>query len=115
LTDFAADPVAMTAATQGNLRIKGFAISDNGTTVVYRTEDTATPATTSLSFVQTATPTKATAIQLPSGLVPVLDGNNKDQFLISPDGNWIAVIAGQGNANSLYVLNVAQPTVVTQV
>jgi hypothetical protein len=115
LTDFAADPVAMTAATQGNLRIKGFAISDNGATVVYRTEDTTAPATTSLSFVQTATPTKATAIPLPSGLVPVLDGNNKDQFLVSPDGNWIAIIAGQGSSDSLYVVNVAQPTVVTQV
>jgi hypothetical protein len=115
LTDFAADPVAMTAATQGNLRIEGFAISDNGATLVYRTEDSTSPATTSLSFVQTASPTEATPIPLPSGLVPVLDGSGHDQFLVSPDGNWIAVIAGQGNSNSLYVLNVAQPSVVTQV
>lgn len=115
LTDFAADPVAITAATQGNLRLEGFAVSDNGATVVYRTEDTTSPATTSLSFVQTANPTKATSIPLPSGLVPVLDGNNKDQFVVSADGNWIAVIAGQGSSDSLYVVNVAQPTIVTQV
>jgi hypothetical protein len=115
LTDFAADPVAMTAATTGNLRIRGFAIADNGATLVYRTEDTTSPATTSLSFVRTATPTQSTGIALPSGTVPVLDGANKDQFTVSPDGQWIAVIAGQGSSDSLYVLNIAQPTVVSQV
>jgi hypothetical protein len=114
LTDFAADPVVMTAATQGNLRLKGFAASDNGATIVYRTEDT-TPAKTSLSFVKTATPTQSTSIPLPTGTVPVLDANNRDQFLVSPDGQWIAVIAGQGNSDSLYVVNIAAPTVVSQI
>lgn len=115
LTDFAADPVAMTAATQGNLRLKGFAISDNGATIVYRTEDTTSAATTSLSFVKTVTPTQSTAIPLPSGTVPVLDANGKDQFIVSPDGQWIAVIAGQGSSDSLYVVNITKPTVVSQV
>ncbi len=115
LTDFAADAVAMTSATQGNLRLKGYAISDNGATIVYRTEDSTSPATTSLSFVKTSAPTQATAIPLPSGTVPVLDSNNKDQFLVSPDGQWIAVIAGQGSSDSLYVMNIANPTVVSQV
>lgn len=115
LTDFAADPVVMTAATQGNLRLKGFAASDNGATIAYRTEDTTSPAKTSLSFVKTATPAQSTAIALPTGTVPVLDGNNRDQFVVSPDGQWIAVIAGQGNSNSLYVVNIAQPTVVSQI
>jgi hypothetical protein len=115
LTDFAADPVVMTAATQGNLRLKGFAVSDNGATIVYRTEDKTSPATTSLSFVKTATPTQSTSIPLPSGTVPVLDGSNRDQFVVSPDGQWIAVIAGQGNSDSLYVVNITQPTVVSQI
>ena len=116
LTDFAAPkPVVMTAATQGNLRLRGFAIADNGATLVYRTEDTASAATTSLAFVKTATPTQATAIPLPSGTVPVLDGSSRDQFIVSPDGQWIAAIAGQGSSNSLYVLNIATPTVVSQV
>jgi hypothetical protein len=113
LTDFAAAPVVMTAATQGNLRLKGFAVSDNGATIAYRTEDTTSP--TSLSFVKTATPTQSTGIALPSGTVPVLDGSNRDQFLVSPDGQWIAVIAGQGNSDSLYVVNITQPTVVSQI
>jgi hypothetical protein len=117
LTDFAAAPVVMTAATQGNLRLKGFSISDNGATIAYRTQDTTNSATTSLSFVQTATPTKATAIALPSGTVPVLVGPapGSDQFLVSPDGQWIAVIAGQGSVDSLYVVNVTKPTVVSQI
>jgi hypothetical protein len=115
LTDFAADPVVMTAATQGNLRLKGFAVSDNGATIAYRTEDTTSPATTSLSFVKTATPTQSTSIPLPSGTVPVLDGKSMDQFVVSPDGQWIAVIAGQGNSDSLYVVNITQPTVVSQI
>lgn len=115
LTDFAADPVAMTAATEGNLRLKGFAIADNGATIVYRVEDKTAPATTSLAFVKTAAPTQATPIALPTGTVPVLDANNRDQFVVSPDGQWIAVFGGQGNSGSLYVLNIAQPTVVSQI
>ena len=111
MTDFAAaPPVVMTAATQGNVRLQGFAISDNGSTLVYRTQDSTNAAATGLSFVRTASPTKATAISLPSGLVPVADANHKDQFVVSPDGNWVAVIAGsgQGGASSLYVVNVTQ-------
>ena len=115
LTDFAADPVVMTAATQGTLRLQGYAISDSGSTVVYRVQDTTSAATTSLSFVKTSAPAQATAIQLPSGTVPVQDANNNDQYIVSPDGNWIAVIAGQGSSDSLYVVNVANPTVVSQV
>lgn len=115
LTDFAADPLVVTAATKGNLRLKGYAISDNGATVVYRTEDSSNPANTSLSFVKTSAPSQATVIGLPSGTVPVADSNGKDQYLVSPDGQWVAAIAGQGNSNSLYVLNVTNPTVVTQI
>jgi Bacterial Ig domain len=114
LTDFAANPVKVTTATQGNLRLKGFAVSDNGAAIVYRTQDTTNAATTSLSFVQTATPTTQ-AIPLPGGIVPVTDASGKDQFVVSPDGNWIAMIAGQGSISSLYVLNVTNPTVVSQI
>jgi hypothetical protein len=112
LSNFAGDPTPVTQATQGTLRLKGFAISDNGATVVYRTQDTNNAATTSLTFVQTATPSTQVAVQLPAGAVPVTDASGKDQFVVSPDGNWIAVIAGQLNTNTLYVLNISQPTVV---
>jgi hypothetical protein len=115
MTDFAGNPVAVTKASSGTLRLKGFSVSDNGATVVYRTQDTSNSATTSLSFVQTANPGTQVAIQLPSGVVPVTDASGRDQFIVSPDGNWIALIAGQGGTNSLYVVNVSQPAVVTPV
>jgi hypothetical protein len=116
LTDFAATPTQISSATQGTLRLKGFSIADTGTTVVYRTQDTNSAANTSLSLVRTATPATQVSIPIASGLVPVLDGQGKDQFVVSPDGNWIALIAGAGNSNSLYVVNAAAtPPVVTAV
>lgn len=115
LANFAGVPTAVTKATQGTLRLKGFAISDNGATVVYRTQDMSNAATTSLTFVQTAKPGTQVAIQLPNGAVPVTDASGRDQIVVSPDGNWIAAIAGQGNTNSLYVLNVSQPSVVSSI
>jgi hypothetical protein len=115
LSNFAGNPVAVTTASSGTMRLKGFAVSDNGATVVYRTQNTSNSAATSLSFVQTANPGTQVAIQLPSGVVPVTDASGRDQFIVSPDGNWIVLIAGQGGTNSLYVLNVSQPAVVTAV
>jgi hypothetical protein len=48
--------------------------------------------------------------------VPILDDQGRDQFVVSPDGNWIAMIAGAGNSNSLYVVNAAvSPPTVTAV
>jgi hypothetical protein len=115
LTDFAGTPTAVTTATHGTVRLKGFAVSDNGATVVYRTQDTSNSAANTLTFVQTAKPSTQTAIQLPSGVVPVLDASGRDQFIVSSDGNWIAVIAGQGSTNALYLLNVTQPSQVTKI
>jgi hypothetical protein len=117
LTDFAsAAPTQITTATQGTLRLKGFAVADNGSTVVYRTQDSNNAATTSLSLVRTAAPATQVGIALPNGLAPVLNSQLKDQFVVSPDGNWIAVIAGAGNSNSLYVVNAAaSPPAVTAV
>ncbi len=107
LTDFVSTPTQISTATQGTLRLKGFAIADNGSTVVYRTQDTNTASTTSLSFVRTATPATQIAVPIPNGLTPVLDGNGKDQFVVSPDGTWIALIAGAGGSSSLYLVNTA--------
>lgn len=114
LTDFAASPVAVSAASQGTQRLKGFDISDNGKTVVYRSQDSSS-GSSSLAFVQTAAPTQATAITLPTGVAPVQDAAGADQFRVSPDGQWIALVAGSGGQSSLYVLNVSSPATVTQV
>lgn len=107
LTDFVSTPTQISTATQGTLRLKGFAVADNGSTVVYRTQDINTASTTSLSFVRTATPATQTAVPIPNGLTPVLDSNSKDQFVVSPDGNWIALIAGAGGSSTLYMVNTA--------
>lgn len=118
ITDFSGPATAVTSATQGNQRLQGFAISDNGATLVYRTQNTSNAAESSMAFVQIAKPSTQTAIQLPGGAVPVLDASGKDQFIVSPDGDWIAVIAGQAgqsSTSSLYVVNVSSPTVVTPV
>jgi hypothetical protein len=110
LTDFVSTPTQISTATQGTLRLKGFAVADNGSTVVYRTQDTNAASTTSLSFVRTATPTTQVAVPIPNGLTPVLDGNGKDQFVVSPDGTWIALIAGAGGSSSLYLVNTTTST-----
>jgi len=115
LTDFAAAPVKETAATRGNARLQGYAASNNGATIVYRTADPANASSSSLSFVQTASPGAQTSISLPGGALPVTDGNGNDQFVVSPDGKWIAIIAGSSANNSLYVVSVANPAMVTPV
>ena len=117
LQDFlSATPTAVTSATEGTLRLRGFLASENGATVVYRRADTGTPTTTDLSFVQTATPTQQVRIALPAGASLVQDAQGNDQYRVSPDGKWIALIARDGaNVQAAYVLNVASPTTVSKV
>jgi len=110
LTDFVTAPTQISTATQGALRLKGFSIADNGSTAVYRVQDINTASNTSLSLVRTAAPTSQIPVPIPSGLTPILDGNGKDQFVVSPDGNWIALIAGAGGSSSLYIVNAAATT-----
>jgi hypothetical protein len=107
--DLAADARAVTAATEGTMRLKGFQVSDNGTTVVYRREDSAAPTTADLSFLQTTASAPATKITLPAGAVLAQDSQGADQFRVSPDGKWIALVARASGADSVYVLNVASP------
>lgn len=110
LTDFVSAPTQISTATQGTLRLKGFAAADNGSTIVYRTQDTNSASTTSLWFVRTATPATQVAVPIPNGLTPVLGGKGKDQFVVSPDGTWIALIAGAGGSSSLYLVNTSTST-----
>jgi hypothetical protein len=90
-------------------------VSENGTTVVYRREDQTTPSNMDLSFVRTDAAGQKTVVPLPAGATLSLDSNNKDQFIVSPDGLWIALIARVGSADDVYVLNVSSPTTLTKV
>ena len=116
LADFATAPLAVTSATEGTLRLRGFVASDNGSTVVYRRQDTASAGTSDLSFVRTATPTQQVRIALPSGNALVQDAAGADQYRVSADGQWIAFIARDAsNVQSAYTVNVATPTTVSKV
>lgn len=115
VNDLAADPRAVTTATAGTMRLKGFQVSDNGATVAYRREDSAAPTTTDLSFLQTAASAAATKIALPAGATLTQDSQGADQFRVSPDGKWIALVASLSGAASVYVLNVSTPSTLTNV
>ena len=115
MSDFVTDAAALTSATEGNKRLRGFAVAENGTTVAYRREDQSTPSVVDLSFVRTSTPGVKTVVPLPVGATLPLDASNKDQFIVSPDGQWIALIARVTNADAIYVLNVASPATLTKV
>jgi hypothetical protein len=116
VNDLAADPRAVTKATEGTLRLEGFQVSDNGATVVYRREDSAAPTTTDLSFLQTTGSNPATKIALPSGATLAQDSQDgTDQFRVSPDGKWIALIARVSNADAVYLLDVSSPSTLTKV
>lgn len=109
MSDFVADPTALTAATEGNMRLRGFAASQNGATVAYRREDQANASRVDLGFVRTAAPIQRGTVPLPAGATLPLDAGNADQFIVSPDGQWLALIARVGSVDAVYVFNVATP------
>ncbi|MDY6947898.1 MAG: Ig-like domain-containing protein [Pseudomonadota bacterium] len=115
MSDLVAAPAAITTATDGNLRLRGFTASQNGATVVYRREDQTNAASVDLAFVRTAAPIQRGTVPLPAGATLPRDANGVDQFIVSPDGQWIAVIARVGSVDAVYVLNVATPATLTKV
>jgi hypothetical protein len=115
MTDFVSAPWRTTLATQGSMRLRGFVTSANGATVVYRRENAGS---SDLSFVRTST-SDATADQqvrvgLPPGFIPATV-SNVDQFAVSPDGQWIATVARNGDQHAVFALNVASPMSVRDV
>jgi hypothetical protein len=119
MSDFVTDATALTSATEGTMRLKGFAVSENGATVAYRREDSATPSKMDLSFVHMD---QKSVVPLPVGATlppfvshPLDPNHGKDQFIVSPDGQWIALIARFSDADGVYVLNVASPATLTKV
>ena len=82
---------------------------------MYRREDSNAPAITDLSFVRTNGASEQVRIEFPDGAMPVQDAQGKDQYVVSPDGLWIAAVAGSGGVDALYLLNVSSPTTLTRV
>ncbi len=116
LANFLGAPTAVTTATEGTHRLRGFSGSDNGATVAYRRVDTAsTPGAPDLSFAQTATPSTQVRITLPTGTTLAQDASGLDQYRVSPDGNWVVFIAQDtANATAAYAFNVASPTTIAK-
>jgi hypothetical protein len=107
MADFVAEPTALTTATEGSMRLRGFAASQNGATVAYRREDQTNAAHVDLGFVRTSAPVQSGTVPLPAGATLPLDTSNADQFIVSPNGQWIALIARVGSVDGVYVFNVA--------
>ncbi|WP_129778219.1 Ig-like domain-containing protein [Peristeroidobacter soli] len=115
LSDFISAPTVLTAATEGTMRLRGFAASRNGTTVAYRREDQTNAARVDLGFVRTTAPVQRGAVPLPAGATLPLDASNTDQFIVSPDGQWIALVARVGSVDGVYVFNAATPGALARV
>lgn len=115
MSEFTANPAVLTTATEGSWRLRGFVASQNGATVAYRREDQTNAARVDLGFVRTTTPIQRSTAPLPAGATLPLDANNADQFIVSPNGQWIALIARVGSVDAVYVLNVATPATLTKV
>lgn len=114
LTDLAADPELLTAATSGALRLEGFVASPDGGTVVYSRAEPGAANSAELSFVRSANPDEKTRIVFPDGAVPVRDEQGRVQYQVSPNGRWVAAIAASADAKVLYVLDVDDPSTVTR-
>lgn len=116
VADFISPPTAVTVATEGNKRLRGFVASKNGATVVYRRADTGPPVTTDLSFAKTTAPAQQVRITLPAGTTLVQDFSGNDQYIVSADGQWIAfIVSDTSNVRSAYTVNINSPTAVNRV
>jgi hypothetical protein len=105
LTDFAAPPAKITTVVQGALRQVSFRAARNGTTLAYTRADPANPATTEeFYYVRTTPGATPVRVTLPAGATVSRSGGH--QYALSPDGNWLAFVAGSGGTQTLYVLDV---------
>lgn len=109
LYDLVSPAVQLSSATDASLRLNGFISSADGSTVVYRLTNPATPTTSDLSFVRTATPRQDVRIALPAGATWV-------DYNVSSNGQWIVAIGrDSAGADAPYVINVSSPTTVSKV
>lgn len=108
INDFVSEPQKISAAATSAFRLRGFVVSDNGATVVYRRENSSTNAS-ELYFVKTNAPSTQVQIPLPSGAALIQGSNNEDQFQVSADGKWVTFVAGSPTGNRIYLLDTANP------
>jgi hypothetical protein len=114
LADFLEPAAPVATATDGDMRLRGFAASDDGSTAVYRRESVSS-GTSDLHFVRIGEPKEPTLIALPQGATPVQDVDGQDQYRVSADGRWIALVAEEGGARAVYALSIEAPQSVREI
>lgn len=115
VTDFAASPVKVATLSAAAQRQVTYRTSRTGATVAFVRADPANVAgTEELWYVRTQPLGQPVRVTLPSGANLFRSGG--PQFAVSPDGRWLVVVAGSGNAQTLHVLDVnANATTLTPV
>lgn len=114
MTDFVAT-FRISSATDGNLRLRGFAAADNGSTVAYTRRDSTNTNALDLSFVRTDAIGNQVRIAMPNGY-SIQPG--ADQYVVSRDGQWIAFLAKTDTPATKitpFLLSVANPTAIQNV
>jgi hypothetical protein len=105
LTDFAAPAARVATVLQGALRQATFRAARSGTTLAFTRADPANPAATEeLYYVRTTAGANPVRVTLPAGAVVYRSGGH--QYALSPDGNWLALVAGGGGTQTLHLLDV---------
>jgi Tol biopolymer transport system component len=105
VTDFAASPVKVAALSTTAQRQVSYRTSRTGATVAYLRADAANVAgTEELYYVRTQPLGPPVRVTLPAGASLFRSGG--PQFGVSPDGRWLVLVAGSGNAQTLHVLDV---------
>ncbi len=104
VTDFAAAPAKVATLSTTAQRQVTYRTSRTGATIAYVRADPANVAATEeLWYVRTQPLGQPVRVALPSGASLFRSGG--PQFALSPDGRWLVVVAGSGNAQTLHVLD----------
>jgi hypothetical protein len=114
MTDFTGPPVKMTQAADGIKQFRTFTASADGSTLVYRRSVSA--GVEELSYLRTSDPVDQVRVALPGGARLIF--SSFDQFIVSGDGLWIALIGigpAPANAEAVYLLHVNDPAGVRSV
>jgi hypothetical protein len=115
LADFVEPALAVATAAGGDMRLRGFASSEDGSTVAYRRENVSSAGTSDLHFVRIGETAAPVPVELPPDAALVQDVDGQDQYRVSSDGQWIALVAEEGGAEAVNVLSVAAPQSIREI
>jgi hypothetical protein len=119
VTDMADPAVKLTSASRDGYVLRGYTVSGDGRTIVYRRDLVNTSVPAEFWYLSDLAARGEHRISFPDGFKPhneynQYDSNNQpEQFVASPDGKWIAVVADASDPSvlnkELFLLNVTDP------